>query len=294
MQPPRWRLGIATEGTFDLGTSRSLIPSDRLFGARNRPVGCQWTGLTVLWPLDLQSILAGFRRGKDAVSRYGRLSANQSMLYAYLVCPSAYHNTTFHGVGGGMQQATPAVPTTGGFKGAHEASTPRVHIPGVPTVFADLTLPSSPSIYTMDPGTAIAISSLCAKVVSIIGKYYLDVQDAKRNVALLAHEVQTFGQVVREIAELSDANPRLPVSTSLRSAINQALSDAQSLQSKLDPGKTGKAMKRMGVRALTWPFTKKEVEEWVARFQRLTAIFNLALTTDQRSVVQACFQAWPS
>lgn len=158
----------------------------------------------------------------------------------------------------------------------------------------DLTIPSSPGSYTMDPGTAIAISSLCAKVVSIIGKYYLDVQDAKRNVELLAHEVETFGHVVREIAELSDANPRLPVSTSLRSAINQALSDAQALHDKLDPGKTSKAMKRWGIRALTWPFTKKEVEEWVARFQRLTAMFNLPLTTDQRSATQACFQAWPN
>ena len=162
-----------------------------------------------------------------------------------------------------------------------------------PLVF-DLTIPSSPGSYTMDPGTAIAISSLCAKVVSIIGKYYLDVQDAKSNIALLAHEVQTFDHVVREIAELSDANLRLPVLTSLRSAMNEALSAAELLQSQLDPGKTGKTMKRWGIRALTWPLTKKEVEEWVARFQRLTAICNLALTTDQRCATQACFQAWPS
>lgn len=78
---------------------------DRVAGPGNAPS----FATTVLWSLDVQPIFAGLRGGKDAVARYGRLSAYQSMLYAYLVCPSAYCNTTFHGVGGGMQEAMPAV-----------------------------------------------------------------------------------------------------------------------------------------------------------------------------------------
>lgn len=152
-------------------------------------------------PLVIGSPITESLQGSDALRMlcHGMDSlqpVSKRCMLKYLVCPSAYYNTTFHGVGGGMQQATPVVRTPGGLKGDDEASTPRFHVHGLPTVFAKLTIPSSPGSYTMDPGTAIAISSLCAKVVSIIGKYYLDVQDAKSNIALLAHEVQTFGHVV--------------------------------------------------------------------------------------------------
>ncbi|KAL8689566.1 MAG: hypothetical protein Q9224_004613, partial [Gallowayella concinna] len=138
---------------------------------------------------------------------------------------------------------------------------------------------------TMDPGTAIAVATLCSKVVSVIWKYYIDVQDAKSNIRHLANEIQDFGQVMQKVEELIHMSPRFSASASLDSTIEQAFSDAQLLESRLDPGKTGKAMKRLGRRALTWPFTKKEVEEWVARFQRLKATVNLALTTDQSSIV---------
>ncbi|KAL8800901.1 MAG: hypothetical protein Q9182_004825 [Xanthomendoza sp. 2 TL-2023] len=90
---------------------------------------------------------------------------------------------------------------------------------------------------------------------------------------------------MQRVEELVCKSPRFPVSASLPSTIEQAFLDVQLLESKLDPDKTGKAMKRLGRRALTWPFTKKEVEEWVTRFQRLKATANLALTTDQSSIV---------
>lgn len=44
-------------------------------------------------------------------------------------------------------------------------------------------------------------------------------------------------------------------------------------------------MKRLGRRALEWPFTKKEVDEWIQKLQRLKATVDLALSADQTSLL---------
>ncbi|KAL8725458.1 MAG: hypothetical protein Q9166_007352 [cf. Caloplaca sp. 2 TL-2023] len=137
----------------------------------------------------------------------------------------------------------------------------------------------------MEAGTAIAIGTLCAKVVSIIGKYYLDVKDAESTISYLAKEIQDVGNVMQRVHELLNNSSKLPVSASLETTIKQALSDMELLENKLDPGKGAKAMKRFGKRALKWPFNKAETEGWIDRFQRLKTTVNLALNTDQTSLL---------
>ena len=116
----------------------------------------------------------------------------------------------------------------------------------------------------MDPGTAIAVGQVSAKILSIIWKYYFEVKDAKSNVAHLANEIQDFHNVRQKFLELLEKDSmvaKVPVSASLIATIEQTLSDINILESKLDPGTGAKVMKRVGKRALKWPFTKKEVDE---------------------------------
>ncbi|KAL8966803.1 MAG: hypothetical protein Q9197_005783 [Variospora fuerteventurae] len=137
----------------------------------------------------------------------------------------------------------------------------------------------------MEPGTAIAIGQVSAKVVSIIWKYYSDVKDAESNITFLANEIQDFRNVVQSLQDLLQRSSKVSVSAALETTITQALTDINSLETKLDPGTRAKAMRRLGKRALKWPFTKKEVDEWVVRFQRFKATVNLALNTDQTSLI---------
>lgn len=53
----------------------------------------------------------------------------------------------------------------------------------------------------------------------------------------------------------------LPISNSVLESLQRRLKDLEDLKTKLDPGKRQKAMKRMGLRALKWPFTSKEIDK---------------------------------
>lgn len=135
----------------------------------------------------------------------------------------------------------------------------------------------------MEPGTAIAVGQVSAKVLSIISKYYSDVKDAKNKIEYLANEVHDLQLVVKNLQEIikNPTTQKLPTSASLDQTIEQSLLDMKKLEKKLNPGTGDRAMKKVGKRALKWPFTAKETEEWMARLQRLKGTINLALNTDQ-------------
>ncbi|KAL8964880.1 MAG: hypothetical protein Q9183_004159 [Haloplaca sp. 2 TL-2023] len=143
----------------------------------------------------------------------------------------------------------------------------------------------------MDPGTAIAVTTLSSKVLSIIWKYSSDVKNAKSDIISLRDEIQTFDDVLKSVQDVLKKSPRLTLPASLRTALDQAQKDLESLENQLDPGKKAKWMSRVGKRALTWPLAKKEVESWIARFQRLKATINLALDAGSASDAPSCSQS---
>lgn len=133
----------------------------------------------------------------------------------------------------------------------------------------------------MDPGTIIAVIEASARVLSLIAKYYSDVKKAKEDIESLRIEIEAFSNVLRNIQSKQSSNAaKLPLLASLAPVIRGSLSDIENLQTKLDPGKGKKAMRRIGFHALQWPFTKKEVEEHVARLEGHKTTLTLALTSD--------------
>lgn len=133
----------------------------------------------------------------------------------------------------------------------------------------------------MDPGTALAVTTISGKFLSIIWKYYMDVDGAQSEIKLLANELEYSHNLMQEFQQLAGKSSKLPLTASLDATIEQALSDLKTLESRLDPKTGAKAMRRLGKRALKWPFTKGEVEQWITRFQRLKETANLALNADQ-------------
>lgn len=136
---------------------------------------------------------------------------------------------------------------------------------------------------TMGPGTAIAVGELSLKVISLISKYYSDVKNARSDIERLDHEIRDLHVVFQKIQELTQKRSlaeNLSVSASLKETTEQALVDVEGLESKLDPGPGARMMRRVGKRALKWPFEKKEVNDWVANFERHKTSLNLALSTD--------------
>lgn len=142
----------------------------------------------------------------------------------------------------------------------------------------------------MDPGTAIAVSTLSAKVLSIIWTYCSDVTNARSEITLLIDEIHGFSDVLQKVQDLLRKSSRVSLPGSLETTLEQAQSQLESLEEELDPGKGAKLMRRLGKRALKWLFTKKEVEEWIARFHRLKTTIDLALNTDSASDLPTCFR----
>lgn len=134
----------------------------------------------------------------------------------------------------------------------------------------------------MDPGTILAVAVTTTQVLSLLTKYYQGVFGAKTDVQRLLSEIQSFQDVLRKIQEPlnSPKGTRLSASSSQAAAIAHAISSLEKLKEKLDPSHGKKIMNRVGLRALKWPLTKKEVNEYVAHLERCKGTLSLALEAD--------------
>ena len=132
----------------------------------------------------------------------------------------------------------------------------------------------------MDPGTPIAVITLSAKVLSTIWTYYREAKNARSDITLLTNEIRGFQDVLQKVEDLLSRSSRISLPASLETILKQAQLDLTSIEKQIDPGKQTTRMRLLGKRALKWPFTKKEVEEWIARFDRSKTSINLTLNTD--------------
>lgn len=133
----------------------------------------------------------------------------------------------------------------------------------------------------MDPGTILAVSTAAVKVLSLLFKYFSDAKDAVEDVKRLSDQVENIRGLFLEMEALAQGPDaaKLTASGKALAATSQSLSDIKELMEKLNPKTTHRAMKRMGVRALKWPFTKKQVDDYIKRLEshKISLIFALNL-----------------
>lgn len=137
-------------------------------------------------------------------------------------------------------------------------------------------------VVPMDPGTIIAVIVTTTQVLSLLTKYYQGVHDARTDVERLKSEIQSFQHVLQKIQELlkSSNGTRLSASSSQITAIAHSVSSLEELKDKLDPSHGKRIMKRVGLRALKWPLTKQEVNEYMIHLERCKGTLNLAFEAD--------------
>ena len=131
--------------------------------------------------------------------------------------------------------------------------------------------------------SVIAVVELSARVASLCLQYSLAVKDAKNHITRLQGEVKSLEDVLGEVKQLLDGpdGAKLSGSQKLFKALNDCLSQLKTLDKRLKPGKSRKAMSRIGVRALKWPFKSKEVDKVVMELERCKQTISLALQVDQ-------------
>ena len=129
--------------------------------------------------------------------------------------------------------------------------------------------------------SVVALVETSWKVVSLCAEYYSHVKNAKKDVDRLCLEVKAFISVLQNLDKLARSATRLFASRSLSEDIQQCSTHLEYLQKKLEPGKGRKAMSRYGIRALKWPFERKELEKDLGMLERYKSTFTAALNTDQ-------------
>src|SRR5436309_2245686 len=126
--------------------------------------------------------------------------------------------------------------------------------------------------------SVIAVIDLSAKIVSRCFQYSVAVKNAKEDIGSLQREVSRIGDVLEGAKKLLEGSKgmRLLTSQKLSDSLKGCSVQLEELNRRLEPSNTRKAMSRLGVRALKWPFTSKEVEKIIADLERYKQTFSLA------------------
>lgn len=129
----------------------------------------------------------------------------------------------------------------------------------------------------------IAVIEISAKIASLCFHYSVAIKDAKYDIERLQKKVVDLQNVLKAVKHLLDErdNTRLPATQKLTGSLKDCFLQLEELKTMLDLGKTRKAMSRLGVRALKWPFTSKEIEKIINGLEKCEQTFSLALQVDQ-------------
>lgn len=128
----------------------------------------------------------------------------------------------------------------------------------------------------------IAVVDLSAKVASLCTQYSRAVITAQSDITRLADHIgrlrHTFDEVTRLLHGQHGA--RLKASQKLRGGVDASSANLTKIEEKLKVGKGHRAMSRFGWRALSWPFTRKEVDAIIEELRASEAMVALALQVD--------------
>ncbi|RKK20896.1 hypothetical protein BFJ65_g7588 [Fusarium oxysporum f. sp. cepae] len=135
--------------------------------------------------------------------------------------------------------------------------------------------------------SVIAIIDLSAKVATLCFQYSTAVGNARADVADLQSRLNDLDACLRGVHRVLHGpnNQALPISRELIDSLDGCKSELTQVQNRLDPGKARKTMRRLGLRALKWPFDSKEVSGIVANLERYKQTIMLCLQVDQTTIL---------
>jgi uncharacterized protein YaaN involved in tellurite resistance len=114
-------------------------------------------------------------------------------------------------------------------------------------------------------------------------QYSREVKNAKDDIERLRKEVASFKATADELKALLEGphGKALKTSQQLVSVIENGHSTLGKLEQRLQPSTGRKAMSRFGMRALKWPFERKDVEGTIQNLEHCRTNISLALNIDE-------------
>ncbi|KAI8674483.1 hypothetical protein NCS57_00346200 [Fusarium keratoplasticum] len=135
--------------------------------------------------------------------------------------------------------------------------------------------------------SVIAIIDLSAKVAKLCSDYSTAVRSARDDITRFQSQLGNLGEYLKEARRLLDDPNSQSLTTSRRlvDSLDGCTSELVQVQTRLDPGKARKTMRRFGLRALRWPFDSKEVNGIIANLERYNQTIMRCLQIDQTTIL---------
>lgn len=137
-------------------------------------------------------------------------------------------------------------------------------------------------------GTAsvIAIVNLSAKLFVLCSEYITAVSKAPAEISSFRERVKSLETVAQHASRLlkSPDGRLLSTSSELENALQRCENELNQVHGRLAPSTKRKAMRRIGFRALKWPFKRGEVEAIIASLTTYQYTITNALQIDQTYV----------
>ncbi|PZD23658.1 WD40 repeat protein [Pyrenophora tritici-repentis] len=135
--------------------------------------------------------------------------------------------------------------------------------------------------------SVVAVIDISAKITLICYQYSIAVKDAKDDIERVQRKFDDITHILEKLKQLVDSQDKKRLSTThgLSDSLKRCLRELEDMKVKLDPGKTRKTISRIGLRALKWPFTSKQVDKIVSTLEGYEHTFTLALQVDQTFLV---------
>ena len=137
--------------------------------------------------------------------------------------------------------------------------------------------------------SVIAVVQISRQIFQLCQTYYLEVKNAKNDTQRLRNEVMALRGVASSVNDLvataeSNKLPALEFLNQNHGLLQHYQLELGNLAVRLEKALGKDKMKRLGMKALKWPFDKKEADDAVAVIERCKTTFNLALGCDQAYV----------
>lgn len=166
------------------------------------------------------------------------------------------------------------------------------------TSLAFLCVHESAALYTVKPyhfaeprimdgvsatASIFTVIDISVKIASLFLQYAAAVKDANKNIERLKKKVIDIKRVLKGIKQLLEGRDEALLVTThkLSNPLRECLRQLEDLEKQLELRKTHKVMGKVGLQALKWPFTSKQVDKIVADLERYEQTFWHALQADQ-------------
>jgi hypothetical protein len=130
-----------------------------------------------------------------------------------------------------------------------------------------------------------AVIQITAEVFKICHDYVLAAKNARSEIGNLCNELTALDDVLGDLDSFitASATEELPTLNKVfrpNGPLDQCLLELKGLKERVNPGEGEEKMQRFGRRALSWQFSRKEVNDAVETIRRQKEAIQLSLSTD--------------